>query len=190
MMSSAYHSQMKSGPTLTCLQASIRTTKVWMSGTTLYKPKSIWPGTPLRLQRSCIITSFGSSCDMKIFSRKINEGSVDLEKFPASNVCQLAKSSKATARYIRQVVGDPQAAQINLMCHQHTQLSTGKTRRKKQGFKPKQSHHNNAEESAKTRTLQVKETKGPSVKSRCHSISGQSEESSSDELFCLQLKIQ
>ena len=61
--------------------------------------------------------------DEDFVSRTINEGSVDLDKFPASKVCQLAKkleSSKATARHIRQVAGDPQAAQINLMHHQHT----------------------------------------------------------------------
>ena len=70
---------------------------------------------------------------MKIFFQKINGGSVDLEKFPASKVCQLAKkleSSKATARHIRQVAGDLQAAQINLMQHQHTELSTGKNKKK------------------------------------------------------------
>ena len=56
--------------------------------------------------------------DEDFVSRTINEGSVHLEKFPANKVCQLAKkleSSKATARHIRQVAGDPQAAQINLM---------------------------------------------------------------------------
>ena len=56
-------------------------------------------------------------------------GSVDLDKFPASKVCQMTKkmeSSKATARHIKQVVGDPQAAQINLMCHQCTELPGGK----------------------------------------------------------------
>ena len=58
--------------------------------------------------------------DEDFVSRTINEGSVDIDKFPASKVCQLVKkvkSSKATARHIRQVAGDLQAAQINLMCH-------------------------------------------------------------------------
>ena len=39
-------------------------------------------------------------------SKTINEGSVDMDKFPASKVCQLGKtyeSSKATARHIKQV---------------------------------------------------------------------------------------
>ena len=55
---------------------------------------------------------------MKSFvSKTISDGSVDLEKFPASKVRQLAKkleSSKATAHHIKQVAGDLQAAQINL----------------------------------------------------------------------------
>ena len=42
-------------------QASTRATKAWMSGTMLYKLRSIWPGTPLRLPRSCIMTYSGSS---------------------------------------------------------------------------------------------------------------------------------
>ena len=55
--------------------------------------------------------------DENFVSKTINKGSVDLEKFPASRVCQLAKkmeSSKVTVRHIRQVAGDPQVAQINL----------------------------------------------------------------------------
>ena len=56
--------------------------------------------------------------DEDFVSRTITEGSVDLDKFPASRVCQLAKkfeSSKATACHIKQVAGDPQATQINIM---------------------------------------------------------------------------
>ena len=51
-------------------------------------------------------------------SRTISDGSIDLDKFPVSRVCQLAKkleSSKATARHIKQVSGEPQVAQINLL---------------------------------------------------------------------------
>ena len=195
--------------------------------------------------------------DEDFVSRTINEGSVDLDKFPASNVCQLAKkceSSKITARYIRQVAGDLQAAQINLMCHQHTELSTGKNKKKKQGFKPKQSQHKNAEHAAtghfkrsfdpkcvhkykdrcpkcgdsthlegfqcpakkfqckachkfghltslcfqknqqkqihcKSRKPKAHQLKAGTLYVQDHSISSQSEESSSDESFCLQLKV-
>ena len=48
----------------------------------------------------------------------MNEGHVELRKFPASTVCQLAKkmeSSHATAKHIKQVARDPQAVQVNLM---------------------------------------------------------------------------
>ena len=51
-------------------------------------------------------------CDEDFVSKTINEGSVDLDKFPASKVCHLAKkyeSSKATARHIKQVAGEMQA---------------------------------------------------------------------------------
>ena len=72
---------------------------------------------------------------------------MDLEKFPASNVRQLAKkmeSSKAIACHIKQVTGDPQAVQINLMRHQHTEISSGKHKKRKSFVKPKQSSHKNA----------------------------------------------
>ena len=58
----------------------------------------------------------------------------DLEKFPASRVCQLGKkfeSSKATAHHIKQVAGDPQATQINLIRHQPTELPTNKHNKKR-----------------------------------------------------------
>ena len=47
--------------------------------------------------------------------KTINDGNVDLEKFPASKVGQLVKrmeSSKTTAKHIKQVAGDPHTAQI------------------------------------------------------------------------------
>ena len=72
---------------------------------------------------------------MTIFTRTINEGNVDIQKFPASKVQQLAKkmeSSKATAKHIQQVVGDLPAAQIQVMQHQHTQLPTENYPRRKQ----------------------------------------------------------
>ena len=63
-----------------------------------------------------------SSYMMKTFvSRTITEGSVDLDKFPASRLRQLVKkfeNSKATVHHIKQVAGNPQGAEINLMQHQ------------------------------------------------------------------------
>ena len=72
--------------------------------------------------------------DEDFVSKTINEGSVDLDKFLTSRVHQLAKkmeSSKATARHIKQVAGDPQTAKINLMHNQHTELPNGKHKKKK-----------------------------------------------------------
>ena len=51
------------------------------------------------------------------------------------------ESSKATAHHIKQVVGDPQAVQINLLRHQHTELPAGKYKKKRPPVKSKQAHH-------------------------------------------------
>ena len=94
------------------------------------------------------MTSFGFSCVIRNFlSKTINDSNVDLEKFPASKVRQLAmkmESSKATAHHFKQVAGDPQAAQINLLRHQGTEISSGKHKERKSFVKPKQSSHRNA----------------------------------------------
>ena len=82
--------------------------------------------------------------DEEFVSRTISDGSIDLEKFPANRVRQLAKkleSSKATAHHIKQVAGDPQAAQINLLRHQCTELPAGKHKKKRPPMKSKQSPH-------------------------------------------------
>ena len=42
------------------------------------------------------------------------------------------------------MAGDPQTAQINLMRHQHTEISTGKHKKRKSFVKPKQPSHRNA----------------------------------------------
>ena len=91
--------------------------------------------------------------DEKFVSKTINDSNIDLNKFPASKVRQLAKkmeSSKATAKHIRQVTSNPQAAQIHLMHHQHTELLPRKFQRKqKKHFKSRQDtskqHHYNDE---------------------------------------------
>ena len=72
--------------------------------------------------------------DEEFVSKTINDSNVDLEKFPASKVRQLAKkmeSSVATVHHIKQVASDPQAVQINLMRHQCTEISTGKHKKRK-----------------------------------------------------------
>ena len=79
----------------------------------------------------------------------MNEGSVDLNKFPASKVCQLAKkyeSSKATARHIKQIAGEVQATQINLMRYQCTELSNGKYKKRKPQAKPRPMQNKNGQQ--------------------------------------------
>ena len=73
--------------------------------------------------------------DEDFVTKTINEGNVDIQKFPASKVHQLVKkmeSSKATGKHIRQVAGDLPAAQVQLMQHQCTQLPAGNYPRRKQ----------------------------------------------------------
>ena len=120
-----------------------------MNGTMWCKAKSIWPSSPPKTAK---ILPHDIFCffmrDEEFVSKTINVGSVDLEKFPASRVCQLAKkieSSKATARHIRQVAGDPQASQINLLWHQHTKLPLGKHKKRKPVVRKSQPHPKNTE---------------------------------------------
>ena len=68
--------------------------------------------------------------DEEFVSKTINDSNIDLNKFPASKVRQLAKkmeSSKATAKHKKQVASDPPS---NLMCHQPNELPASKFQRK------------------------------------------------------------
>ena len=54
--------------------------------------------------------------DESFVSKTLNEGHVELSKFPTSKVRQMAKkleSSQVTAKHMRQVTKDPQATQVN-----------------------------------------------------------------------------
>ena len=85
--------------------------------------------------------------DEEFVCKTINDSIVHHEIFPASKVRQLVMkmdSSKATACHIKQVAGDPQVVQINLMRHQHTEILSGKHKKRKSFVKPKQSSHKNA----------------------------------------------
>ena len=75
-------------------------------------------------------------------SKSINDSSIDLDKFLASKVRQLAKkmeASKATVCHIKQVASDPQAGQINLMRQQWTDHPPSKNKRK--AFKSRPPSH-------------------------------------------------
>ena len=54
------------------------------------------------------------------------------------------EGSKTTAEHIKQVAGDPQAVQINLMRHQCTELLSGKHKKKNPFVKSRQPSHKNA----------------------------------------------
>ena len=73
-------------------------------------------------------------------SRTISDGSTYLDRFPASRVQQLVKkleSSKATTRHIKQVSGEPQATQINLLQHQRTELPQHRYKKERSHTKPR-----------------------------------------------------
>ena len=112
------------------------------------KLKSIWLNAPpetTKILHHDIFWFF--LCDEEYVSKTINDSNVDLEKFPASKVRQLAKkmeSSKATEHHIKQVAGDPQAAQINLMRHQCPEIPPRKNKKKKSYVKSKQPSHKHA----------------------------------------------
>ena len=77
-------------------------------------------------------------------TKTINEGNVDIQKFPASKVRELAKkmeSSRATGKHIRQVAGDLPVAQIQFMHHQCTGLLTGNYIKQKKMTKQKLPNH-------------------------------------------------
>ena len=98
--------------------------------------------------------------DGDFISRTISDVSVDLEKFLASRVRQLAKtldSSKATACHIKQIASDPQVVQINLLRHQHTELSAGKYKKKRLPGKSKQT--NDKQQGSKGYKLQAQHKK-------------------------------
>ena len=104
-------------------------------GTMQCKLKSIWQNTPQKQPGSCTETSSGSSCMMRnLFQKPLMMGMWNLDKFTVRHkVRQLAKrmeSSKVTTCHIKQVAGDPQAAQINLLRHQCTELPAGNTRKR------------------------------------------------------------
>ena len=106
---------------------------------------------------------------MRSFSKTINDSNIDLERFPASKVRQLTKkmeSSKSTARHIKQVASDPQAAQVNIMRHQRTDLPPSKSKQKQHSHKSRSksqkrysSEHKNQGPPYKKKLIQAKHIK-------------------------------
>ena len=106
-----------------------------------YKLKWIWLNTPPETAKILCRDIFWFFLKDKDFvSRTISDGSIELDKLPASRVCQLAKklvSSKATVRHIKQVSREPQANQIHLLHHQRTELPQHRYKKKRSHTKPR-----------------------------------------------------
>ena len=72
-----------------------------------------------------------------LISKTLDEGHVNLNKFPASKVRQMAKkleSSQATAKHMKQVTKEPHATQINLLRPQRAELPPSKAQRRQIPF--------------------------------------------------------
>ena len=82
--------------------------------------------------------------DKDFVTKTINEGNVNIQKFPTSKVQQLAKkmeSSKATAKHIQQVTGNLPTTQIHFMHHQCTKLPARNYNKHKKMTKQKPQNH-------------------------------------------------
>ena len=83
--------------------------------------------------------------DEDFVSCTINDSNIDLNKFPANTVRQLAKklkSSKSAAKHIKQVSGELQTTQVNLLRHQTAELPPSESQRKqRKAFKSRQANH-------------------------------------------------
>ena len=121
-----------------------------MNGIILVKQKSIWQNIQLKQLKYYIEIYFWFFLrDEKFVSKTINDSILDLEKFPARKVRQLAKrleSSKSTARHIKKMCSEPQATQVHWLRHQRTELPPNKAQRKqfkKNKSKPQNMGHSN-----------------------------------------------
>ena len=109
-----------------------------MSGTILYNTDCISQVPSRNCQDSLeryILFFFLN--EEEFVSRTISDSNIDSNKFLASKVCQLAKkmeSSKATAKHIKHIASDPQVVQVNVLCHQHTEIPPSKSNKKNRTF--------------------------------------------------------
>ena len=113
MKTFASHRQMKLEPDdlLTSLRQGNRSVNEWYNAVSAQVSLAKYqPETASILHRD-IFWLFLK--DEEFVFKTINDSNIDLEKFPASKVKQLAKkmeSSKSTTRYIKPVACDPQVA--------------------------------------------------------------------------------
>ena len=123
---------------LTSFQQGNKSVDEWYNEVQTQVTLAKYPTETAKILHSDILWFFLK--DEEFVSKTINDSNIDLYKFPMSKVSQLAKkmeSSKVTARHIRQVVSDPQVAQINLMSHQCTDLPASKHKKRKSFVKPR-----------------------------------------------------
>ena len=130
----ASYRQMKLEPDLTYFQASDKETDLTTSGTMQVKLRCLLPSTHTAniLHR---YTVWFFLKDEEFVSKTINDSNIDLEKFPASKVRQLAKETeflKSTAKHIKAVASDPKVTCVNLFRHQRTDLHFHKQRSESQ----------------------------------------------------------
>ena len=109
----------------------------------LYKHRLHYQSTLQKQHKFYKEISFGFFLkDESFVSKTLNEGHVELEKFLASKVRQMAKkleSSQSTARHIKKMSSKPQANQIHLLRHQRSELLPSKFQRKQnKRFKQRQ----------------------------------------------------
>ena len=99
----------------------------------LYKPRCLLQSTHQKLQVSCTDIFWFFLKDEEYVFKTISDSNIDLDKFPASKVRQLAKkmeSSKSMVIHIKAVASDPQVEKIYLMRHQRTDLPPNKAKQK------------------------------------------------------------
>ena len=109
-------------------------------------------------------------------SKTLDDGHVNLNKFPASKARQMAKkleSSQATAKHMKQVTKEPHATQINLLRHQRTELPPSKAQRRqnKVRHKPNFNRENNHQVNYKPNEVTRKKLNPTQIhqnSERCH----------------------
>ena len=120
---------------LTSLHQGNRSVDEWYNAVQVQVSLAKYPQETANILHHDIIWFFLK--DEEFVSKTINGSSIDLDKFPANKVQQLAEkieASKAAARHIMQLASDLYAAQINLIRQHWTDLPPGKCKRK--AFKP------------------------------------------------------
>ena len=109
---------------LTSFRQGSRTVDEWYNAVRQQIKLCNYPQATASIMERDIFWFFMS--DQDFISKTLTEGQADLNDFPASRLRQLAKkleSSKATAKHMKSVTSNPQAAQVNILRHNRTQIA-------------------------------------------------------------------